>query len=95
MRGPSNMYFVAFVIFLILENFFIITFSGLEKGETFELIMLSESIFEELKPMLKAAGEINYEDDQVYENVDGYESLRKIFKKKVIKNHILKCGSNN
>ena len=57
--------------------------------------MLSESIFEELKPMLKAAGEINYEDDQVYENVDGYESLRKIFKKKVIKNHILKCGSNN
>ena len=74
------MYFVAFVIFLILENFFIITFSGLEKGETFELIMLSESIFEELEPMPKAGDEINYEDDQVYEDVDGYESLRKIFK---------------
>ena len=80
MRGPSNVYFVAFVIFLILENFFIITFSGLEKGETFELIILSESIFEELEPMPKAGDEINYEDGQVYEDVDGYESLRKIFK---------------
>ena len=41
--------------------------------------MLSESIFEELEPMPKATDEINYEDDQVYEDVDGYESLRKIF----------------
>ena len=44
--------------------------------------MLSESIFEELEPLSKAANEINYEDDQVYEDVDGYESLRKIFKLK-------------
>ena len=58
--------------------FIIITFSGLEKE--LKLIMLSESIFEYLKPMPKATDEINYKDDQVYEDVDGYEPLRKIFK---------------
>ena len=42
--------------------------------------MLSESIFEELEPMPNAADEIEYGDDQAYEDVDGYESLRKIFK---------------
>ena len=73
------MYFVTFVIFSTPDKFFIICFSGLDNGEKFELIMLSESIFEELEPMPKATDEINYEDDQVYEDVDGYESLRKIF----------------
>ena len=73
------MYCVVFAIYFIPELFFIfISFSGLEKG--LKLIMLSESIFEYLEPMPKATDEINYEDDQVYEDVDGYESLRKIFK---------------
>ena len=55
--------------------------SGLKTDERFELMMLSQSIFENLEPMPKAADELNY-DDQVYEDVDGYESLRMIFKQK-------------
>ena len=39
--------------------------------------MLSESIIDGLE--LMSQDEIDYEDDQVYEDVDGYESLRKIF----------------
>ena len=42
--------------------------------------MLSESILDGLELMQKADDEIDYEDDQVYEDVDGYESLRKILK---------------
>ena len=38
--------------------------------------MLSESIIDGLELMSK--DEIDYEDDQVYEDVEGYESLRKI-----------------
>ena len=54
---------------------------GLKTDERFELMMLSQSIFENLEPVPKAADELNY-DDQVYEDVDGYESLRKILKYK-------------
>ena len=50
--------------------------------------MLSESMLEKLEPMPNATDEIVYGDDQVYEDVDGYESLRKIFKYKSLKNHI-------
>ena len=39
--------------------------------------MLSESFIDGLE--LMSQDEIDYEDDQVYEDVDGYESLRKIF----------------
>ena len=49
--------------------------------------MLSQSIFENLEPMPNAADELNY-DDQVYEDVDGYESLRQIFKYKSFKSHL-------
>ena len=52
--------------------------------------MISESIFEELEPMPNAADEIEYGNDQVYENVDGYESLRKIFKWKLYFNRQIK-----
>ena len=55
--------------------------SGLKTDERFELMMLSQSIFENLEPVPKAADELNY-DDQVYEDVNGYESLRKILKYK-------------
>ena len=41
--------------------------------------MLSESILDGLEVMQKADDEIDFEDNQVYEDVDGYESLRKIF----------------
>ena len=49
--------------------------------------MLSQSILENLEPMPNAADELNY-DDQVYEDVDGYESLRQIFKYKSFKSHL-------
>ena len=52
---------------------------GLEKNKKFEFMMLSQSIFENLESMPNAADQLNY-DDQVYEDVDGYESLRQIFK---------------
>ena len=55
-------------------------FQGLEKVERFEFIMLSESILEKLEPTPNVTDEMEYGDDQVYEDVDGYESLRKIFK---------------
>ena len=42
--------------------------------------MLSELILDGLALMQKADDEIDYKDDQVYEDVDGYESLRKILK---------------
>ena len=42
--------------------------------------MLSESILDGLEVMQKADDEIDFEDNQVYEDVDGYESLRKILK---------------
>ena len=42
--------------------------------------MLSESILDGLELMQKADDKIDYEDDQLYEDVDGYESLRKILK---------------
>ena len=58
--------------------------SGLKTDERFEFMMLSQSIFENLEP--KAADELNY-DDQVYEDVDGYESLRKILKHKSLNSY--------
>ena len=42
--------------------------------------MLSDPILDGLELMQKADDEIDYEDDQLYEDVDGYESLRKILK---------------
>ena len=60
---------------------------GHKTDERFELMIISQSIFANLEPMPKAADELNY-DDQVYEDVDGYESLRKIFKYKSLKKHI-------
>ena len=45
-------------------------------------------MLEKLEPMPNATDEIVYGDNQVYEDVDGYESLRKIFKYKLLKNHI-------
>ena len=50
--------------------------------------MLSESKLEKLEPMPNATDEIVYGNNQVYEDVDGYESLRKIFKYKSLQNHI-------
>ena len=41
--------------------------------------MLSESILDGLKLMQKADDKIDYEDYQLYEDVDGYESLRQLF----------------
>jgi len=60
---------------------------GLKTDERFELMMLSQSIFENLEPVPKAADELNY-DDQVYEDVDGYESLRKILKYKSLNSYL-------
>ena len=42
--------------------------------------MISEAILEKLEHIPKAEDDIDYKDHQVYEDVDGYESLRKIFK---------------
>ena len=45
-------------------------------------------MLEKLERMPNATDEIVYGNNQVYEDVDGYESLRKIFKYKSLKNHI-------
>ena len=42
--------------------------------------MISESIFEELEHISKADKDIDYEDDQVQEEVNGYESSRTLFR---------------
>ena len=60
---------------------------GLKTDERFELMMISQSIFENLEPMPNAADELNY-DDQVYEDVDGYESLRQILKYKSLNSYL-------
>ena len=51
------------------------------------MMMLSQSIFENLEPMPKAADKLNY-DDQAYEDVDGYESLRQILKYKSLNSYL-------
>ena len=60
---------------------------GLEKNKKIEFMMLSQSIFQNLEPMPNAADELNY-DDQVYEDVDGYEPLRQILKYKSLKSYL-------
>ena len=55
-------------------------FQALEKNNEFEFIMISETILEKLEHIPKADDDIDYKDNQVYEDVDGYESLRNIFK---------------
>ena len=61
------------------ESFSYFYFQGLENAE-FEFIMISESIFEELEHISKADKDIDYEDDQVQEEVNGYESSRTLFR---------------
>ena len=47
-------------------------------GNEFEFIMLSESSFHQLKLFQNV--KVDFEDNQVYEDVDGFQSLRKCLK---------------
>ena len=75
-----------FSFFLSKKKFSLLRL-GLKKDERFEMMMLSQSIFENLEPMPKAADKLNY-DDQAYEDVDGYESLRQILKYKSLNSYL-------
>ena len=66
-RGPKGVWKTATPIYF--QDFIS------SKEKRIDLMMLSQTVFDKLELMPKAYDEIDYEDDQVYEDLDDYESL--------------------